>query len=408
METLNVFEEINFDHTIQNKTIRSYNPFDVDKLGQSDVIRIQIQNQDGYTLPCESFLYISGTVSNNENKAIKDKDIVNNAFAFLFDEMRYEINGTEIDVVRNVGLTSLAKGLLSNSETSLTRLQNSGWLRNKAAVSKLVKATNFDVAIPLSSLMGFFEDYQNVLMSSRQELVLVRSRSDANCLTLEAAPPTTAAMPKITLNTVQWQMPHVKVSDEANAPLLAKMSKGLTATMPFRSWNLHERPNLTKSSPITWTVKTCSQTERPSYVVVFFQTGRSNTLLKNAANFDHCKVRSVRLYLNSDYYPHDTLTVDFDKGRISQLYELYARFQASYYGKEPEPVLSRDQFINENPMWVIDCSNQPLPLKLGGVDIKIEINATDDIADDTSAFCLIIHDKIVKITPLTSDVRREL
>ena len=362
METLNVFEELNFDHTIQSKTIRSYNPFDVDKLGQSDVIRIQIQNQDGYTLPCESFLYIQGTVANKANTAIKDKDLINNAFAFLFDEIRYEINSVEIDVTRNVGLTSLVKGLLTFSEASRTRLQNSGWLLTPDTTSTLVKEKHFDVAIPLSSLMGFFEDYQNVLMNSRQELILIRARSDANCLKIDKIPDDTKELPVITLKTVQWQMPHVKVSDEANAPLLEKMSKGMSATMPFRSWNLHERPNLSKTSPVTWTVKTCSQTERPSYVIVFFQTNRSNSLTKNAAEFDHCKVRSVRLYLNSDYWPHDTLSVDFEKGHVSQLYEMYAKFQSSYYAKDPEPILSRKDFSKSSPMWVIDCSNQPQPL----------------------------------------------
>ena len=408
METLNVFEELNFDHTIQSKTIRSYNPFDVDKLGQSEVIRIQIQNQDGYTLPCESFLYIKGTIANKANNAIRDKDVINNAFAFLFDEIRYEINSVEIDVTRNVGLTSLVKGLLSFSESSLTRLQNSGWLRSTDTATTLVKEKNFDVAIPLSMLLGFFEDYQNVLMGARQELILIRSRTDANCLVLDAAPKDADAMPVIKLKTVQWQMPHIKVSDEANAPLLQKMSKGMSASMPFRSWNLHERPNLSKTSPITWTVKTCSQTERPSYVIVFFQTNRGNDLLKNMSKFDHCSVRYVRLYLNSEYWPHDTLSVDFAKGQVSQLYEMYAKFQQSYYGKDPEPILSRKYFLENNPMWMIDCSNQPRPLKLGGVDIKIEINASAEIPDNTSAFCLIIHDKIVKITPLTSDVRREL
>ena len=216
METLNVFEELNFDHTIQSKTIRSYNPFDVDKLGQSEVIRIQIQNQDGYTLPCESFLYIKGTIANKANNAIRDKDVINNAFAFLFDEIRYEINSVEIDVTRNVGLTSLVKGLLSFSESSLTRLQNSGWLRSTDTATTLVKEKNFDVAIPLSMLLGFFEDYQNVLMGARQELILIRSRTDANCLVLDAAPKDADAMPVIKLKTVQWQDNFFRLERMAN------------------------------------------------------------------------------------------------------------------------------------------------------------------------------------------------
>jgi hypothetical protein len=408
MESLNVFEPVAFDHTIHHKTIRSYSPYALNKLDKNDVIRILVQNQNGYTLPCESLLYIKGEIAHKDGTAVKDEDVVNNAFAFLFDEIRYYLNDVECAVIRNVGLTSLTKGLLSYNAHTITRLQNAGWLKPSDTKTALLKTKNFDVSVPMATLLGFFEDYQNILMNAKQELILIRSRTDDNSLKVSAMPEDVAKLPQITLHEVTLQMVHVKVSAEADAPLLKQMSDGASAQIPFRSWEMHERPNFPKSSPVTWAVKTSSQLDRPSYVIVFFQTGRNNVLLKNATRFDHCNVRSVKLYLNSEHWPYDSFSVDFAKGQVSQLYEMYARFQKSYYGHDAEPLLSRQDFTEQNPMWVIDCSNQMQPLKLGGIDIKLEISAAADFPDDTTAYCMIIHDKMIEMTPLTNQVTRIL
>jgi hypothetical protein len=411
METQNMFEDVSFDRTIESKTSRAYTPYDTNKLEQSDVIRIPVQNQDGYTLPCESWLYVRGTVSNVKGDAIRDEDIMNNAFAFLFDEMRYEVNGVEVCCIRNPGLTSLAKGLLTLTPGTVKGMQNAGWILPDATKTKLIKGTNFDVSFPLASLMGFFEDYQNLLVNCKQELILIRSRTDYNSLKIANMPTGSEAekaqkMPIIKISQILWHMIHVRLSDEANAPLLKKISDGASILAIFRNHELHERPNVPKSSPITWTVKTSSYVDRPSYICVFFQTNRSANLLTNSSQFDHCNVRSVKLFINSEQWPYDKVEVDFSKGQTAHLYNMYAKFQASYYGKESEPLLSRDEFIDQNPMWVIDCSHQSQPLKMGGVDVKVEIIATQDFPDDTTVFCMIIHDKTIEMTPLTSQVLR--
>jgi hypothetical protein len=188
METVNMFENITFDHTIESKTSREYTPYDTNKLEQSDVIRIPVQNQDGYTLPCESSLYVRGTISNVKGEAIRDEDVMNNAFAFLFSELRYEINGVEVGCIRNPGLTSLAKGLLTFTPSTAKRMQNAGWILPNQTKTHLITATNFDVTIPLASLMGFFEDYENLLVNCRQELILIRSRTDYNSLKIANMP----------------------------------------------------------------------------------------------------------------------------------------------------------------------------------------------------------------------------
>ncbi|XP_012062899.1 PREDICTED: LOW QUALITY PROTEIN: uncharacterized protein LOC105626202 [Atta cephalotes] len=91
----------------------TYSPFANTTFGYSDEIRIQ--QQDLYTLPYESFLYVEGKLT--KNKAVQSAHVTlgNNCIAFIFDEIRYELNGVEIDRNRNVGITSTLKNYVTVS-----------------------------------------------------------------------------------------------------------------------------------------------------------------------------------------------------------------------------------------------------------------------------------------------------
>jgi len=57
----------------------------------------------------ESFLYIEGKLTINKPVTGSDVALGNNYVAFMFDEIRYELNSMEIDHNRNVGITSTLK-----------------------------------------------------------------------------------------------------------------------------------------------------------------------------------------------------------------------------------------------------------------------------------------------------------
>src|SRR5215469_15307837 len=104
IDILNIENAPVFDDRIIKFETHTYNPYANATFGNSDEIRIPIQQQDLYTLPCESFLYIEGqcttqAVGDNVQAVV----LTNNCAAFMFDEIRYEINGVEIDRCRNVG-----------------------------------------------------------------------------------------------------------------------------------------------------------------------------------------------------------------------------------------------------------------------------------------------------------------
>ncbi|KAL6255579.1 hypothetical protein P5V15_012826 [Pogonomyrmex californicus] len=102
-DILNIEDEPIFDDRIIKIETHTYNPFANTTFGYSDEIRIPIQQQDLYTLPYESFLYVEGKLT--KNKIIEGSDVVlgNNFVAFIFDEIRYELDAS----IERVGPSSL-------------------------------------------------------------------------------------------------------------------------------------------------------------------------------------------------------------------------------------------------------------------------------------------------------------
>ncbi|RLU25778.1 hypothetical protein DMN91_001937 [Ooceraea biroi] len=273
--------------------------------------------QDLYTLPCKSFLYVEGKLTIKKPVANKHVVLANNCVAFMFDEIRYELNGVDIDRSRNAGITSTLKNYVSLTASRNGMLKNAGW--------DIVNFSNseeghFNFCVPLSMLLGFCEDYKNVVINVRHELILIRSRNDNNSL----------------LGDVEIQ-PEIEL---------------------LKSTTKH-----------SWTVKAITQIEKPRYVIFALQTGRKNNITRSITRFDDCKLTNVKLYLNSEFYPYDELNLDFGKKRYAILYDMYARFYKSYYGgNHDEVLLPIDKFGSCGPFVVIDCSRQSESVKSATVD----------------------------------------
>ncbi|XP_071632849.1 uncharacterized protein [Temnothorax longispinosus] len=265
----------------------------------------------------------------------------NNCVAFMFDEIRYELNGVEIDRNRNVGIISSIKNFVSLTTERSRKLQNAGWIVINEYVGprSRTKIGDFNFCVPLNVLLGFCEDYKHVVINARHELILIRSRTDANCIVRK---PERHKNPTITLLKVQWRMPHVVLNDVNKLSLLRTLESGRYLSMGFRSWDLYAYSLLQTTNRHLWAVKSATQLEEPRYVIFALQTGKSNNLLKHASEFDDGNLTNVKLYLNSDFYPYDDMNLDFEKRRTAILYEMYAKFQKSYYGCERENALKFD------------------------------------------------------------------
>lgn len=389
---LNVFEDVPFDDIITKKEFHTYSPYNSTTFNQNDEIRIPIQSQDVYTLPSESFISLEGTFTTTD----KDCKLVNNAYAYLFDEMRFEINGVEIDRVRDVGYTTTIKGLVSLDKAESDSLGMAGWFPYKD--NKTLTATLFNACIPLNFLMGFAEFYKKIFVNCKLELVLIRSHTDDNCYNGKDG--------NIKITKLQWHVPLVTVSDEAKLKIMNSLKKDRPIRIAYHRWELHELPSLRSNTSDKWTIRTSSQLEKPRHLMAAFQTNKKNVKQADPTDFDHVRIRNIKLYLNSESYPYDKQNLDFGLGRYSMAYYMYRIFQKTYYNKETShPILSFEQFKN-CPIFVIDCSKQLESIVTSTVDIQLEFEGDEIFPPKTSLFALILHDALVEYNPITGIVHK--
>uniref|UniRef100_A0A224XPM0 Putative polinton-9 nvi n=1 Tax=Panstrongylus lignarius TaxID=156445 RepID=A0A224XPM0_9HEMI len=400
-EVLNVTDEVIFEERITNyeyHTHQSYTQF----LNNSDEIIISVQQQDIFTVPSKSFLYIQGKVEKEETSASVNVRLVRNAFMFLFDEIKYQLNGVLVDHVRNPGIVSTLKGYVSFNSDKVKALEIAGWMPPNTEVKLIDDDGNFDCCIPLDTVMGFFEDYNRIILQGKHELILHRSRSDNDSIFTVGG----AVKASIKLKSVQWRIPYVKVSDQQKLKFLNVINKGKTMHMAFRSWDLIEYPTLPATTKHTWALKTTTNLEKPRYVIIAFQTSRKDNKLADPSIFDQNNITNVKLHLNSEIYPYDDLNVNFSKNYFSFLYYMYQNFQHSYYGKANQPLMTKNHFKDYAPIIVIDCSRQSEAIRSSSVDIRLEIECTEAFKADTTAYALILHDSLVEYNPLSGIVRR--
>jgi len=154
--------------------------------------------------------------------------------------------------------------------------------------------------------------------------------------------------------------------------------------------------------------KNPSALEKPRFVIGGFQTNRQNKKDQNASHLDHAKPRDVKLYLNSRCYPYANLNLDITNNQFALLYDMYSHFQSEYYSKEEEPILSRSEFLNYAPLAIINCSRQNELLKTGTLDVRLEFESYENFPARTTAYCLILHDRIVDYSPLSGTVVQRL
>lgn len=398
---LTIQKAVVFDESIAHYEVHAHQPYATSTFNNSDEIRIAVQHQDLCLLPSRSSLHIAGQLTKDDGiSATATTSLVNMAICHLFEEIRYELNAVEIDRSKNVGLTSLMKGYPSLCPGQNYQLENAGWLLSDE--DKLTDADGyFDVTIPLSLLLGFAEDYQKIIVNAKHELILTRANTDVNAVYQTADEPF-----KITLRKIDWLIPYIKVSDTQKIHLLNYIAKDPAISMAFRTWELFEFPLVPQTPNNVWAVKTSTQLEKPRFIILAFQTDRKNSKTKNISQFDHCQVRDVKVFLNSQAYPYGSLNLDIAHNQYALAYNMFTNFQTSYYDKEPEPLLNKANYLEHAPLIIIDCSKQSEALKSGPVDVRIEFEAVTQFPARTSAYCLVLHDRIVQYNPISGTVRK--
>ena len=87
---------------------------------------------------------------------------------------------------------------------------------------------------------------------------------------------------------------------------------------------------------------------------------------------------------------------------------MFLDFAPSYYNHSINSELGTEidfkTFCESTPLIVVDCSHQPSHLK-SSTDVRIEMEFNSAVPANTSAYCVLISDRVMEYTPLTSMVK---
>lgn len=384
------------DDNIIKQQYHAYSPYTT-SYENNDEIRIAIQSQDLYVLPSESYVVVEVQVkrkAGNEHAAVEGKWVAGYD-RFLFSEIRYEINNIEVDRNKNPGHVSNLK-----LSTAMQPVDERIKMLSLAYMNEVMTERLYQFIMPLKLVFGFCDDYRKIILNAKHELILVRNRT--NIYAYQAA--TESFDLKVT--KVQWKVPHIQLSDRAKLMMLKYLERQRSITVPYRSWDLYEVPQLPETSRHIWTVKSTSQIRKPRFVLFTLQTDKLK-VNQNAATLSHCNISDVKLFLNSECYPYENYNLNFGEYNAEEAYLALLNIHKSYYNQSADnPVSYSYATFCTSPIFAFDCSRADESLLNGVVDVRLEINARANIPENTAAFCIIIYENQFEYSPFTGIVNK--
>src|SRR5688572_14548263 len=234
-DILNITEASSVDEGIEKYEWHEYESVARTNLNSAGEIRINIESQDLFCHPAESYLLIEGRLVKGDgmNTAYQDADAValtNNGLMHLFSQIGYSLSNQEMETIYHPGQATTMLGLLKYpNDFTLAPGLNQLWCKDTVATAVIAENKGFEIRqaylirnpttkgtfsfiIPLSHIFGFCEDYDKIVYGLKHTLTLVRKSDDDAIFRLAAA--AGAHDPgKVDVSKISWFMPHVTPSD---------------------------------------------------------------------------------------------------------------------------------------------------------------------------------------------------
>ena len=415
MNMLKIDEPLARDESIEEYEYHEYEPITGSNLNNPGEIRITIETQDIFYHVNESYLLIEGQLTKQDGSAYANADVVtitNNGMMHLFNNIKYQLSGQEVESLFYPGQATTMLGLLkypddfqksqglnqlwfkdTGSEASITASANTGFTARHGYIIKSPdpKGT-FSFRIPLKHIFGFAEDYEKIVYGFRHVLTLVRKSDDDAIFRLAAA-----GAGKVVLSKISWYLPHVRPADVPKLSLYEMIEKKVKVAVGFRMRQC-ESISVPQTTNFSWRLTVKSSPEKPRYIIVAFQTDKDGNQEKNPSIFSHVKLKNMYVTLNSTRYPVVDYDLSFTKQQFSRAYGDAASFRSRYYNMDElvsNPNITPSDYKDLFPLFVFDVSKQSEKLKHSVTDIPIKARFNENVPANTEAFALVISDRVV-------------
>ena len=149
-DILNITEATSVDEGIEKYQWHYYDPVSGANLNSAGEIRINIEQQDLYCHPAESYLLIEGRLTKTDGTAYADADVVaitNNGLMHLFSQIGYSLSNQDMETIYHPGQATTMLGLLKYpNDFALAQGLNQLWCKDTSATAA-IDAANAGFAI---------------------------------------------------------------------------------------------------------------------------------------------------------------------------------------------------------------------------------------------------------------------
>ena len=197
---LDIDETVPVDESIESFKYRGYESQNPAALNNYQAIQINIQSQDIFTNPSKSVLLVEGILSSTGAAYADDTlvSLINNAVPYMFSQIRYLINDTEVENIMSPGQATTMKGMLiygddfakaeglnmcwQKDTTAAAATANLGFeARRQLIIARPTPVGTFSFCIPLKHFFGFCDDCTKIVYGIKQSLLLSR-QADADAI----------------------------------------------------------------------------------------------------------------------------------------------------------------------------------------------------------------------------------
>ena len=414
------------ENVIENFEFYDYRPAISENFNETgSEFAITAHNEDIVTQPSKSLLVINGTLNISKYvmvteeageaavsrlQPVTENDLenfhfINNGLLHIFDRIDYYIGDVKIDTIRKPGIATTMKGLSSFEDD--TQYNDAGWkITNTSPHNILNKDGHFSVTIPLSIIMGFFEDYKQFLYHMPQKLVFYRN-TGTHINSVYVTPSTERYQVGLTLKEIAWRIPQIKFSIEYETQIRKDILDNTNYEMLYRHWFYQSISPPAFATEFTWDFPVSYS--KTKYILLAFQQLDTNSIHTDNSQFNLLDLENIQVLLNNNiYYPRERLNLKFSEHKCGRLYYMFKQFKASYYANNSnnlKPLIDYYTFLTKYPIIVIDCSHQPNLIKESLINIKIIFNWRTALSSaTTNIHCLMIADRKAIYNPLNNQV----
>ena len=419
---LRITDPILSDDSIDKYEDIEYEPVAGTNLNSSGAdIRLAIETQDIFTHPSESFLIIERRLLKADGTAYDPANLIaltNNGIMHLFKRNRYDLSGQEIENIMNVGQATTMLGLLKypddfSKSKGLNQLwykdttiradnENGGFDIRRTYIFQADPVGSFSFKIPLKYIFGFCEDYDKVVYGLKHNLTLTRN-NDNDAIYKTAAPGAGGvgdliANGQVILSKVSWFMPHVTPADKDKMELYKIIERKEKIPVGYRMIQCYSATIPHNSTTFSWRLSIKSSPEVPRFIIVGFQTDKSNNQKQNPSVFDSVNVNNIYVLLNSMRYPTADYNISFTEQKFSRVYGDTADFRSKFLNMDElvsSPNINPSDYKALYPLFLFDVSKQSEKLKYSTTDIQVKMFFSNAMPLNTQVYGVIISDRLI-------------